>query len=253
MNFLRKAVVTIAIAAFWLLVWILIASLASNELIFPSPLLVFEKLIELAATSDFWEAVGASLLRVIGGVTFAALLAVIAAALAARFGMVRKFLFPLNEIVKATPIVSFIFIAYIVFNKSIGLLPVFIVMLIVFPIIYGALLNAFDNVDRVLIEVADVFGATGREKLRYLWLPTAFSAFTSSASTSIGLGWKAGIAAEALASAPALISIGTQIATSKTYIETIEQFAWTVAIIILSVLIELIFSFAMNKIKAKLL
>lgn len=253
MKFLRKTAECVFIAAFGLLLWIIIASIASNELIFPSPFLVFSRLFVLAGKVVFWQSLGMSLLRVVVGVILALLLSIVLAGFAARFKTVRHFLYPFNEIIKATPVVSFIFIAYIIFTKNIGLLPVFIVMLIVFPVSYGSLLNSLLNVDHMLIEVADVFGATPIEKLRYLWIPTSLSSFASSGSTALGLGWKAGIAAEALASTPSLLGIGSEISNAKIYIETVDQFAWTFVIIVLSILIELLFSFLMNRLKNKLL
>lgn len=253
MKLLKKTAECVLIAAFGLLLWIVIASIASNELIFPSPFLVFERLLGLASELTFWQSVGMSLLRVVAGVVIALLLSIVCSGLAARFKAFRKLIYPFNEIIKATPVVSFIFLVYIIFAKSIGFMPIFIVMLIVFPVSYESLLNSLLGVDSMLIEVADVFGATNLEKLRYLWIPTSLSAFASSGSTALGLGWKAGIAAEALAASPSLLGIGTEISNAKVYIETVDQFAWTFVVIVLSIIIELLFSFLMNRLKTKLL
>ena len=236
-----------------MLLWLIIASIVAKEIILPPPGLVFKRLFLLAGTEEFWKTVGTSFVRVISGVIIAIVLAVIAAIGAARFKAIHVLLYPFNEVIKATPIVSFIFIAYIIFQKKIGLLPVFIVFLMVFPVVYSSMLNAIKNVDRELIEVSSVFGCTWLEKIRYIWIPTVLNAFITSASTSLGLGWKAGIAAEALAASPNMVSIGTELSEAKTFIETVDQFAWTVAIIIISIIIGLAFSAVMNKVKEKIL
>lgn len=253
MKMLKKAAGYILSGVFWLLVWLLLASLAANEIILPPPGLVFERLFELAKTEKFWETVGTSFLRVISGVIIAIILAILAAIGASKIKLIHVLLYPFNEVIKATPIVSFIFLAYIIFQKEIGLLPVFIVMLMVFPVVYSSMLSAIRNVDRELIEVASVFGCTWFEKIRYIWIPTVLNAFITSASTSLGLGWKAGIAAEALAASPAMISIGTELSNAKIFIETVDQFAWTVAIILISMIIGLAFTAVMNKIRDKIL
>lgn len=247
----KKIIYTIISAAFWIALWFVAAAIVAKEVILPSPVVVFQKIGELAATGGFWLTIGRSLLRVTLGVVGAAALGLLAADAAHKFAAVRAILRPLNEVVKATPIVSFIFIAYIAFNKTITVLPVFIAALIVFPVIYGQVLAALDGVGRELFEVAEVFDYSKDEKLKSIWLPTILPVFSASFATSIGLGWKAGIAAEALAASSALVGIGTEISNAKTFIETVDQFAWTTVIIILSVIIELLFKFAINKIKKK--
>ena len=57
-----------------------------------------------------------------------------------------------------------------------------------------------------------------------------------SLTTSVGFAWKAGIAAEVLTSAKN--SIGKEIFEAKQYMETVNLFAWTLVVIVLSLLIE---------------
>jgi len=253
MNFVKKTAGYVLSGVFWLILWLVLASIVAKKVILPPPVLVFERLFALAKTKEFWETVGASFFRVVSGVIIAIILAILSAIGASKFKIIHVLLYPFNEVVKATPIVSFIFLAYIIFQKKIDLLPVFIVFLMVFPVVYSSILSAITNVDRELIEVASVFGCTWFEKIRYIWIPTVLNAFITSASTSLGLGWKAGIAAEALAASPNMVSIGTELSEAKTFIETVDQFAWTVAIIIISMVIGLAFTAVMNKVRNKIL
>ena len=55
----------------------------------------------------------------------------------------------------------------------------------------------------------------------------------------MGLAWKAGIAAEVLG-VPKM-AIGTEIYQSKIYLETVDLFAWTVVVVLMSMLIEAVF------------
>ena len=68
--------------------------------------------------------------------------------------------------------------------------------------------------------------------------------FFAAAKASLGMAWKAGIAAEVLCIPER--AIGTQIYFSKTYLETTELFAWTLAVIILSVIIEKLLIFGLG-------
>ena len=67
-------------------------------------------------------------------------------------------------------------------------------------------------------------------------VPTVLPHFRAALSSALGLGWKAGIAAEVLTVPP--YSIGKMIFESKLYLETTDLFAWTLAVILLSLLIE---------------
>jgi NitT/TauT family transport system permease protein len=55
-------------------------------------------------------------------------------------------------------------------------------------------------------------------------------------TTSIGLAWKSGVAAEALVWPK--LAIGTQIYNTKLYLETADLFGWTLMVIVLSLLLE---------------
>ena len=257
MKILKKAVGYSLSGLFWLALWLLIASMVNKEVILPSPDVVLRRLFELATydetKKEFWDAILTSLLRVVTGVALGITLATLSAIAASKIKAVHYLFTPLNEVVKATPIVSFIFIAYIVFQKNIWWLPVFIVTLLVFPVVYASILDAIRNVDKELIEVSSVFGATWLERLRYLWIPSVSRAFITSSQTSLGLGWKAGIAAEALAASPSLVSIGTELSEAKIFIETVDQFAWTVAIVVISIIIGTVFTALSEVFKKKIL
>ena len=69
--------------------------------------------------------------------------------------------------------------------------------------------------------------------------------FKNSASSGIGLAWKAGIAAEVICSPNS--AIGSRLYDSKIYLETPELFAWTATVVVLSILIEKLTVYILNK------
>jgi NitT/TauT family transport system permease protein len=73
--------------------------------------------------------------------------------------------------------------------------------------------------------------------------------FLSAIQSSIGIGWKAGIAAEVL-TVPAL-SIGKMIFESKMYMETVDLFAWTLVVIVISLVIETVLLKTLKQISKK--
>jgi NitT/TauT family transport system permease protein len=63
--------------------------------------------------------------------------------------------------------------------------------------------------------------------------------------TSLGLGWKVTVAAEVLSSPK--FSIGTKLYKAKIYIESEQLFAWTIVVIVLSLILEYIFKYFLKK------
>jgi NitT/TauT family transport system permease protein len=81
--------------------------------------------------------------------------------------------------------------------------------------------------------------------LRRVWIPSVMPHFLSACRTSLGLAWKSGIAAEVL-TVPA-VSIGKMLYESKLYLETVDLFAWTVVIIVCSLVIEKVLMAAIGR------
>ena len=79
--------------------------------------------------------------------------------------------------------------------------------------------------------------------LRTFWkidLPQVLACTLSAGKTALGLAWKAGVAAEVLALTKN--SVGLMIYNAKMYLETVDLYAWTCAIIIFSMALEKLFS-----------
>ena len=109
--------------------------------------------------------------------------------------------------------------------------------------------TGFCNTDKALLEMARVYKMNGAAKIRHIYLPSLSPYFFASLRSSLGMAWKAGIAAEVLLQP--LISIGKQIFEAKHTLETVDLFAWTVVVIILSVAIEKLMVFTLKAISKK--
>ena len=73
--------------------------------------------------------------------------------------------------------------------------------------------------------------------------------FSAACKSSLGLSWKAGIAAEVICTPKH--SIGIKLSDAKVYLESEALFAWTIVVIILSVLIEKFFVFLLESFAKK--
>lgn len=219
---------------FWLLVWEAASVLVGQEILLTSPVTALLALLRLMGTGAFYGSVAGSFGRILLGFALAAILGAALAALAAAFDPVAALLRPLMSTVKATPVASFVILALVWIRAR--NLSVFTAFLMVLPVIYQGVLSGLGSADTKLLEMARVFNVGKWNTARAIYVPAAFPYFLSAAQTSLGICWKAGIAAEVIGQPAG--SIGENLYRAKLFLATDELFAWTIAIILLSVLFE---------------
>ena len=235
MKTLKKIGRALLVAAFWLGVWALAAHAFGKPLLFPSPLSVIKTLWALLQTKQFYIATGTSLANILLGTLSAIVGACALAFVTSRVRFARELVHPVMAVVKATPVASFI-ILMLLFLGPVKV-PAFITFLIVLPIVWTNLDQGIRNIDVQLADVARLYRFSFVKRLRVLILPSIKPYFLSACRTAIGLAWKAGVAAEIIAIPPD--TIGTMIGEAKLYIMSAEMFAWTLTVVLLSLVIEL--------------
>ncbi|MBQ8214543.1 MAG: ABC transporter permease subunit [Clostridia bacterium] len=247
MKFLGRICRVILIAAFWIGVWTFASWKVGKPLLFPSPAAVIRRLFELMQTKDFYLITVNSLWNIVKGILAAVFGGSLLAMITSRIRFLREAILPVMTVIKATPVASFIILALIWIGSA--KVPTFITVLIVLPVIWTNLDEGLRKVDPQLVEVAKVYKMPLLRRLRLLTLPSVKPYFVSACRTSLGLAWKAGIAAEIIAMPRN--SIGTMIGDAKQYIMTEDMFAWTLTVILLSLVIEFLFAALFNKLGGK--
>ena len=235
--FSKKLLKAFVAAVFWIFVWYISAKYVGKDLLLPSPKAVFIRLCEIAATKDFYVTTANSLVRISCGIIIATLTGIILAVIAHVSRILRVLIRPLMTVIKATPVASFIILALVWLDR--GSLPIFISLLMVLPVVWTNLCEGLNQIDPQLLQLVKVYKVGFFRRISGIYIPSVFPYFTSAVKTSMGLAWKAGIAAEVLA-VPAR-SIGKELFNAKSYFETTDLFAWTIIVILLSLVIELIF------------
>lgn len=220
--------------AFWVAVWTALALLVNRELLLPAPWVVVRRLGELAATAAFWRITAVSIGRVLLGITAAVALGTGMAVACAASKTADALLRPLMTVVKSTPVASFVVLALVWIARD--WLPVFISLLMVLPVVWSNVCTGIRSADPALLELAQVYGWPRGRILRRIYLPSVRPHFLAALRSGIGFGWKSAIAAEVLTVPRS--AIGRMIYESKLYLQTTDLFAWTLAVILLSVGLE---------------
>jgi NitT/TauT family transport system permease protein len=228
----------LAAAGALILLWKLLAHAVGLEIILPTPEATLGRLLEIAGTPSFAASVGATVSRGLSGFAVAAGFGLVLGAAAGLTRTVEGLLKPLVTVVRSTPVVAFILIALIWFDTAI--VPVFVTVLMTFPVIYENVVEGIRSVDPRLVEMARAY-RVGRNRLWLrVYLPSLFPFLASAGRTALGLTWKVVVAAEVL-SMPGL-GVGAELQEARVLLETPLVFAWTAVAIILSALTDLVFS-----------
>jgi len=236
--------------AFWLGVWQLGAFLTElrlegrgNELFLPYPATVLSTFLSLAGTGDFWVTVLASLCRVLTGLALGVALGVLLSGLTSLSPLADQLISPAIRVIRATPVASFILLVFLWTDRD--RVPVVIAALMVLPVVWANLTRGIREVDSQLLELARAYRFSRVKTLRLVYLPSLRPYFLSAVTTSMGLAWKSGVAAEVLC-LPGY-SIGAQIFNTKLYLEVPQLFAWTVTVVGLSLLLEDLLTWSIHR------
>jgi NitT/TauT family transport system permease protein len=243
MNKAKKVIVLIISIVAWLLIWELGASIVNNSAFLVGAPETLKALGALVVTVGFWKTVFLSMFRIAIGFLLGVVIGILLAFICHKSSILRNFFSLGFSVIKSTPVASIIMILWICIGgaKVASAIAIFMVA----PIIWQNLLDGFGSIDKGLIEFADVFEISGFKRFKLLVFPALVRYFVPAALTSVGLAWKSGIAAEIITVAKN--SIGFEIKNHKDYFESDYMLAWTLVVVIISVLFESIIRFLLRR------
>ena len=164
----KRRIQILAASVFWLGVWQAAAAAIGQEVFLVSPVQAIGTLVELLPQAEFWQRVGFSAGRILLGFGLGVLSSAVLAVAAEKWEWVDALLAPVMQLVKATPVASFIILALVWVSGS--SLSVLISFLMVLPVLYSAVRTGIGSADRQLLEMAQVFRLPLGRRLRAVWL-----------------------------------------------------------------------------------
>lgn len=213
-----------------------------------SPIAVVERLLTIWTDDGFFSAVWFSFGRIVWGFFLAMFLGVLFAVPAGKFAVVERLLGPYVFAMKSVPVVSFIIICLLWLSSS--QLSIFIAFLMVFPLVYTNILQGMKSLDKGMLQMATVFEIGWARRIYYIYLPHLKPYLLSACNVSLGMAWKAGIAAEVIGIPRG--SIGERLHIARIHLNTADLFAWTVIIVVISLLFEKLFLFLLKRMFSKM-
>ena len=246
MNFkrIKPAVIFILSLLIIFFIWQALSYLVNSELILPDFFAVAESFATLFTDKTFYLALVASFCRVLAAFFLSAAAGLVLGVLCGLSPAVQQLLsFPISFI-RSTPVVSLILIAVFWFRTT--TIPVFAAFLMAVPVIISSVSQGILNTSQKLLDMAQVYGFSKKQKLLYIYFESLRPFFTGSLISSFGMCWKVVAAGEVLVFPRE--GLGTLLQSARIHLETQRVMALTACIVVLSFIFERILSFLLSHI-----
>ena len=239
----RKSIVYLVVIITWLAVWEAVSLFVHNDILMAGPGGVLITLFHKCGEADFYVSIAASLLRIGLGYLTGFIVGAFFAFAAWKNHLVDIFLAPLMAFMKAAPVASFVVLFLIWWHSSV--LSFAICICVVLPQIYVSTLMGLKSTDKKLLEMAQVFELSKTDRFNYILRPALSDFLEGAIRVSAAMAIKAGVAAEVIGTPDN--SIGNELYMSKIYLDTKGVLAWTLVVILISMLCEKILVYAAGK------
>ncbi len=224
------------IYSIWLVLWQIAYLCIDKEVLIPSPMHTFTKLLEMLTTTVFYLQIAGTFYRVFMGVGSSLILGIVSAYLAYKSLFFRTFIKPMVNFMKSTPVMAIIILALLWFKSE--EVPIFVCFLMCYPLVYTNILNGLLELSQELKELSKVYEVKAFYYIKECVLPQLRPYLRTAMQLVVGMAFKVVIAAEVLAIPK--YAMGYELLDAKIYLETTEVFAWIIVIILLSQFCEYI-------------
>lgn len=226
-----------------IVLWEILALSINKPVILPYPLDVFKAMIRQISDTGFYVALGYTIFRMIKGLLLALAFALLSGIISGLFPAFEQYFSVIADIIKTIPNVSYIIIILIWLGseRSVSAISFFIL----FPTLYTHILMGMHSVEQSVQEISLLDRMPLLTRIRVVHLPYLLPHLFAGIKVSIGLGFKVSIMAEILGAVRA--GVGREMSIARTYVEMDEILAWTIWIIIISMLIDAIFDIIIRK------
>lgn len=220
-----------------LLGWMGIAHAVGNAVLVPYPTEVFFIMLTHLGTFSFYKAIIITLLRMLYGMLWAFLIAMILAFSGNYIKPIRELFKPIFAVFKTVPTISYIFLVLLWFGRSKS--ATIVSFLVLFPIFYMNIVQGLEGISSSYLNLMKIYPAPKRIQIFRIYLPLIENYLYAAFKSAFGLGFKVSVMAEILGQIPN--GIGRELQLAKLNFDIPELFAWTIWIILISVLAEGIF------------
>lgn len=233
LNFVIPAV-TVAVI---LLLWTVAAFAINSEYILPDVWQTLLAAVSLFKDKFFYASLGGTLLRACLSFLVSFFAAFAFAFFSYKSETFKRSIAPFIKIIRALPTVAVVLILLLWTNSKVA--PVIVTLLVVLPTLYTDLGNAFDGIDKEVVEMCNAFDVPKKQILLKVEIPQVLPSALNSAGAGLSLNLKLMVAAEVIAQTAK--SLGYILNVSKIYFEIPTMLAIVVVTVVIGTVIESVF------------
>ncbi len=220
------------------LVWLIAYEKTGNDLLVPPLLDSLQSAWALFLERGFWRAFLGSFLRAGLAFCISFLLAAVFAVVAYLRPTFKGLFTPVVSALRSLPVLAVLLILLLLFNGN--TVPIAVAFLSLFPMLYTGILTALSGVDKQLVELAKVCGASGKRKVFSVYLPLSSPYILREAGGAASFSLKLVISAEVLASTAK--SLGGMMQEASVYAEMARLFALVGVAFFMGLILEMLFA-----------
>lgn len=221
--------------AIFVLAYHIISLKVDSKIVAPQIDSIMKKIGVIVTKENFAQIVFSTLWRAIYGFIISLLLSIVFCIRANLSGVVEKLLYPLTMISRAIPTMSIVLLCLIWLDDK---TPIAVSVIIVFPMLYSALLSAIKASDKEMKDVIKVYNVSKSKSFFRYYLPSVFLSVFPQLVTTLSFNVKLTISGEALSNTS--ISVGNAMKIADFNTDTAQLFAWTIVAVLLGFAVELI-------------
>ena len=221
-----------------IVLWIIASNVVDNSYILPSFKEVVVSFFNLFTYKEFYTALLSTLLRSTIAFLVSFLFAFLLCLLSMKSTYIKRSIRPFISILRALPTIAVVLILLVWTNDNVA--PVLVTILVILPTTYTGLCNAFNVIDKNQLEMCKVFNVKRKDKLKKVIIPQVLPEIYNIIGSNLSLNIKLMVAAEVIAYTAG--SIGNYLKLADVYDQTGKMLALVVAVVIVGLLIEGIFS-----------
>ncbi len=213
--------------------WFLLSIFNSPHVIPPIKSVVL-KLIEIFTSLEMLKNIGITFVRLFIAMTISILLALTVGILAAMIKPLKDIIREMLKIFQVVPPVSVLIMAIMWFGLN-GTPAIFIVIFSLIPLISIQVIDAIDNIDNKLLEMARVFKFSKLDLIFKFYIPAIRAQIWTAITVGVTMGSKVLVMGEVMTTST---GIGGRITTARLNLEPESVIAWTIVMLCLYYILE---------------
>lgn len=196
-SILSKVFIKIIGIVLFIVVWQLLSMIIGEDtFILPSPFTTFSEAIKMSLDSYLYKCIGQTMTRMVMGFLIAFVLAFILGIISGNSVAIKELLKPSMTIFKSLPTATIVYLFLVLVGARST--PMYIVILVSFPILYESVLAGIENTPKDILDAAKLDTSSIINTNIYIRIPLAISYIIVGVASSFALSLKIEIMAEVI-------------------------------------------------------